>query len=71
MKSEVIINVGISGAGKSTWTTQFIKENPNYLRINRDDIRKTLVGDLNGYYERKDLNRIETSINFIEEFSCN
>jgi len=64
---ELIINIGISGAGKSTWTTQFIKENPNYLRINRDDIRKTLVGNLDGYYQRKDLQTIETLINQIEE----
>lgn len=67
MKNEIILCVGISGAGKSTWVTNFIKENSNYLRINRDDIRKTLVGDLNGYYQRKDLNIIEENINEIEE----
>ena len=64
---EVIFNIGISGAGKSTWSTQFIKNNPNYLRINRDDIRKTLVGNLDGYYQRKDLQTIEQLINSIEE----
>lgn len=46
--NNVIITVGISGSGKSTWSTNFIKENPKYLRLNRDDIRKTLVGDLDG-----------------------
>lgn len=63
----LIINVGVSGSGKTTWTTKFIKENPNYLRVNRDDIRKTLVGDLDGYYQRKDLWRIEEeAVNNIE-----
>lgn len=65
---EVIICIGISGSGKSTWTTKFIKENSNYLRINRDDIRKTLVCNLDGYYQRRDLNTIETKVNHIEDF---
>lgn len=64
--NEVIICVGISGSGKSTWSSNFIKENPNYLRINRDDIRKTLVGNLDGYYQRKDLNLIERNITRLE-----
>lgn len=67
MKNEIIICVGISGSGKSSWSTQFIKDNPNYLRINRDDIRKTLVGNLDGYYQRSDLGNIEELVNQIEE----
>lgn len=67
MNKEIIICVGISGSGKSTWSTQFIKDNSNYLRINRDSIRLTLVGDLDGYYQRKDLNSIEMLVNQIEE----
>lgn len=63
----VIINVGISGSGKSTWTTNFIK-NHKYLRINRDDIRKVCVGDLKDYYKRSDLNIIETHIISIIEY---
>ena len=65
---EIIICIGISGSGKSTWTTNFIKENSNYLRVNRDDIRKTLVGNLDGYYQRADLNMIERNVTRIEEF---
>ncbi len=68
MNKELIICVGCSGAGKSFWATQFIKDNPNYLRINRDDIRLTLVGDLDGYYQRKDLQFIEHKINLFEQY---
>ena len=64
---KVIINVGISGSGKSTWTTNFIK-NLNFLRINRDDIRKVCVGDLKDYYKRPDVNNIETHIISIIEY---
>ena len=65
--SSVIITVGISGSGKSTWSTQFIKDNANYVRINRDDIRRVLVGDLVFYYTREDVNILEgivTNISF-------
>lgn len=65
--NNVIITVGISGAGKSSWSTNFIKENPKYLRLNRDDIRKTLVGDLDGYYQRNDLKLIEDLVSDLEE----
>jgi hypothetical protein len=63
---EIIFNVGVSGSGKTTRTIDFIRNNPNYLRINRDDIRKTLVGDLMGYYNRKDLNTIESIVTKLE-----
>lgn len=59
MTKEILILVGISGSGKTSWATNFMKENSNHLRINRDDIRKTLVGDLENYYQRKDLHQIE------------
>lgn len=37
-----IINIGIPGAGKTTWSRDFLRKNPNYLRINRDDFRLML-----------------------------
>ena len=66
-QNKLIICCGISGSGKSSWSTQYIKENPNTLRINRDSIRLTLVGSLDGYYQRKDLNKIEHIVNTTEE----
>lgn len=63
----IIINVGISGSGKTTWTRDFCITNLSFLRINRDDIRRVLVGgNLKLYYERRDLYKIEEMINDIE-----
>lgn len=42
MKQEVIITVGLPGSGKSTWAKQFVLDNPTYVRVNRDDIRRML-----------------------------
>jgi predicted kinase len=48
----VIITIGISGSGKSSWAKQFCKDNPNWLRINRDEIRKSmLLVSLNEYHQ--------------------
>ncbi len=71
MENKLIILCGISGSGKSTFATNYIKENPNILRINRDSIRLTLVGDLNGYYQRKNLNLIEREVTRLEEEMIN
>lgn len=65
-KKQVIICVGISGSGKSTWSTKYIEENKNWVRINRDDIRRVIVGDLTDYYQREDLNHLENLVNQFE-----
>ena len=41
---KIIITRGIPGSGKTTWAKNFVKENPNYIRINRDDLRSMLIG---------------------------
>ncbi len=59
---KIITTIGISGSGKSTWAKAFCKENPNWLRINRDDIRKSMLSvPLNEYHqwENADKYRIE------------
>lgn len=58
-RNQVIITIGVSGSGKSTWASKFVKDNPGWVRVNRDDLRKVLVGNLDGYYQRKDLNTLE------------
>jgi len=64
MKREALILIGISGSGKSTYTKQFLEENNNYIRYNRDAFRETLLPNhIKTWYKRKDLNDLETLIN--------
>ena len=63
---KLIICVGISGAGKSTYTLQKIKEDNSYVRINRDSIRLSLFGSLDGYYQRRDLKVCEDMVTDME-----
>lgn len=37
--NKVLILVGIPASGKSTWSKQFVSDNENYVRLNRDDFR--------------------------------
>ena len=59
--SRITLLVGISGAGKSTFTSPLLK-NKNTIRINRDDTRLMLFGASQSdqtYYERKDIKACE------------
>lgn len=51
----VIILVGPSSSGKSTWTKEHIQSNPTFVRINRDTLRQQLFGytsnELDEYYK--------------------
>ncbi len=40
---KVMILTGLSGSGKSTFARQFCRDNPNWLRVNRDDLRRSLL----------------------------
>lgn len=46
---KAIICVGISGSGKSTFSRQYQKEHPSYIRVNRDDLRAALF-NMENYY---------------------
>ncbi len=65
---QIIILIGISGSGKSTYAKEFIQKNPTYLRLNRDDLRKSLLAvPLNDYWKwdnkRKDpIERVVTQL---------
>lgn len=70
MKPSVIICVGNSGSGKSTWSQDFIKKNPGYLVISKDSIRKGLLnisGDL--YWKRSDVSVLEGVVHKIYQES--
>ena len=68
---KVLILSGLSGSGKSTFARQFCTENPNWLRVNRDDLRRSLLPvSLPEYWqtwphEQKD--RIEKLVNALQE----
>lgn len=39
-KLKIIITRGLPASGKSSWADEFISENPNFVKIEKDDIRK-------------------------------
>lgn len=43
--NKIIITQGISASGKTYWAENFVKQNPNYVNINRDNIRGDLFCD--------------------------
>lgn len=38
--NKILVLQGIPAAGKTTFAKKFVKENDNWVRLNRDDIRK-------------------------------
>lgn len=42
MKNTILFTVGVSASGKTYWTEAFVKDNPDWININRDDIRWSL-----------------------------
>jgi predicted kinase len=64
------ILIGISGSGKSTYAKQFVQDNPTYLRLNRDDLRRSLIPvPLNDYWrwDTKQKDRIERAVSALEK----
>jgi predicted kinase len=43
-KLKVLILIGIPGSGKSTWATDLVMNNNDWVRVNRDDFRFMLKG---------------------------
>jgi predicted kinase len=44
MTQEIIMTRGVPASGKTTWAREFVKENSNYINLNRDDFRAMLYG---------------------------
>jgi predicted kinase len=56
MKSKKIrVNVGVPGSGKTTESLDFIRKNPGWCRISRDDIRFMLKGSYSLDYAEENL----------------
>ena len=61
--NKLIITVGISGSGKTTWAEHYVEENENTINVNRDDIRVELF--MNGdwsLYSKYDFNYIDEKL---------
>lgn len=54
---KLVITKGLPASGKTTWSKQQVKDNPAYVRVNRDDIRHML-----GEYWMPSRERLVTSI---------
>ena len=61
---QAIICVGISGSSKATFSKQFQKEHPSYIRVNRDDLRAALF-NMEGYYNSPLFSDRESLINAV------
>jgi predicted kinase len=68
---KVLILSGLSGSGKSTFARQFCLENPNWLRVNRDDLRRSLLPvTLDAYWKTwpdREKDRIETLVSELQK----
>lgn len=47
MNNKIVLLVGVSGCGKSTFADKYIKENPEITMLSSDTLRKVLTGDEN------------------------
>lgn len=68
----ITILIGVSGSGKSTYTREILKTHLNSVRLNRDDLRRTLFGveqTDRSYYERTDFKKCENLVSQIVEQS--
>lgn len=66
----ILILIGISGSGKSTFAKQFVQDNPTYLRLNRDDLRRSIAPVPLGEFwkwDDKRKNRFERLVSELEK----
>lgn len=62
---KVIFTIGIPGCGKTTWKNQFISGNPEFISIERDDLRMTHLGkEMGDYQEEMLITKISDGIAF-------
>ena len=69
---QVIICVGISGSGKSSFATSYISKDKTAIRISRDSLREMIVPRSTKdpqYYKRPDLFQLESIVSVIEDIS--
>lgn len=71
--SKVVLTIGASASGKSSWADQWVKENDNWTIVNRDDVRFAIhnhgVRDWTSYKFNKTNEKAVTE--YIDEFVLN
>jgi predicted kinase len=50
---KITVLIGISGSGKTTWASEFLAQNPNTMRVNRDDVRMQLTASNSRFLDKK------------------
>ncbi len=65
--NKILLLVGIPASGKTTYALNFINRNENYVRVNKDDLRKSFFGS--AVVDDKSEKIIETIQNSIIENS--
>jgi predicted kinase len=75
-KGKLIITVGISGSGKSTWAHEMWESNPEkYVIISRDKIRELLFGyteeTIDKYYAMPSISKFEKQVTGYEDTLIN
>lgn len=40
--NKIIITIGVPASGKSTWSKDYVRNNPSWIRVSRDDFRQML-----------------------------
>lgn len=71
-KPHIILTVGVSGSGKSTYACSLVDNNPDYVRVNRDEVRAMLFGfmrpeDHSAYYKSKGIGKKEELVTEVED----
>lgn len=74
--TKIIVTVGISNSGKSTFASTTVQHNPDkYVVINRDKIRELLFSyteeTVSEYYHRPDFNKLEKQVTKYEDVLIN
>lgn len=68
---KILILSGLSGSGKSTFAKRFMAEQANWLRVNRDDLRRTLLPvSLEEYWKTwpdQEKSRVETVVSELQK----
>lgn len=75
-KKLLVITVGMSCSGKTTWAEQFVKENPDFVNLNRDEIRFQMFCDgerdwTKYKFNKKNENEVTEVIEKLADYAAN